>query len=229
MGLDVPNRNGTREKGQPVAPRTGRHARPISPAGGALPDVLTGRSFERITAAGRAVAEAQARIRGTGADSDTVDGAFAVVRDSLREARESVREARRELVLVLSEWEQLSRRLQQPSRYPQAASPVVPDPPDLKLCPDPGMAQTPAEFMETLRQYRRWAGEPSFRAMEHVIAAQRGQHFAASTIHAALKRDELPSLPKVQAIIAACGGNATHQQVFTTAWRRLSLQPAPAK
>jgi hypothetical protein len=65
--------------------------------------------------------------------------------------------------------------------------------------------------------------------MEHVITAQRGQHFAASTIHAALKRDELPSLHKVQAIIAACGGTEAHQQMFTTAWRRLSLQSAPAE
>ena len=229
MGLDMPPRTGVREKGQSVAPRTGRHARPVSTAAGALPDVLTDRSFERIRAAGRAVADAHASIRSTAADSDAVDGAFAVVRDSLHEARETVREARRELVLVLNEWEQLSRRLQQPSRYPQAANPVVPDPPDLNLCPDPGIAQTPAEFVETLRQYRRWAGEPSFRAMEHVITAQRGQHFAASTIHAALKCDELPSLHKVQAIITACGGSETHQQMFTTAWRRLSLQSAPAE
>ena len=59
--------------------------------------------------------------------------------------------------------------------------------------------------------------------MEHVIKKQCGQHFAASTIHAALKADDLPSLPKIQAIITACGGSDTHQQMFTTAWRRLTM------
>jgi hypothetical protein len=119
------------------------------------------------------------------ADSDVVNGAFAMVRDSLNEARETVREARRELALVLGEWEQLNRRLRHPGRYPEAAAPVVPDPPGLNLCPDPATARTPADFMDTLRSYRKWAGDPSFRSMEHVIKNQCGQHFAASTIHAA--------------------------------------------
>jgi hypothetical protein len=100
---------------------------------------------------------------------------------------------------------------------------VVPDPPGENLCPDPAAAQTPAEFMDTLRRYRKWAGEPSFRVMEHVIKKQCGQHFAASTVHAALKGDDLPSLAKVRAIIAACGGSDAHQQMFTTAWRRLTM------
>jgi hypothetical protein len=223
MSLYSPPRNGLPGKGEPGTPRTGRHARPVSPPAGALSDVLRDRSLERIRAADRAIADAQARLRGTGADSDAVNGAFAVVRDSLSEARETVREARRELALVLNEWEQLHLRLQTPGRYPEVAAPVVPDPPGLNLCPDPGAAQTAAEFMDTLRKYRKWAGEPSFRVMEHVIRKQCGQHFAASTIHAALKSHDLPSLQKVQAIITACGGSDAHQQAFTTAWRRLTL------
>ena len=223
MGLYSPSRNEELGKGQSGAPRPGRHARPVSAPAGALSDVLRDRSLERIRAADRAIADAQARLRGTGADSDAVNGAFAVVRDSLSEARKTVREARRELALVLSEWEQLHRRLQNPSRYPEAAAPVIPDPPGLNLCPDPGAARTSAEFMDTLRKYRKWAGEPSFRVMEHVIRKQRGQHFAASTIHAALRSHDLPSLQKVQAIITACGGSDAHQQMFTTAWRQLAM------
>jgi hypothetical protein len=201
----------------------GRHARPLSPPAGALSDVLRDRSFERIRAADRAVADALARIRGTGADSDAVRGAFAVVRGSLREARETVREARRELALVIHEWERLNRELGQPSRYPEAAAPVVPDPPGRDLCPDPGGAHTPVQFIDTLRAYRKWAGSPSYRAMEHAIRNQPGRSFSASALHAALKGSSLPALPKVQAIIAACGGTEAHQQAFTTAWRHLAI------
>ena len=228
--LNVPSRNVLRERGEPARSRTGRHARPVSPPAGVLSDVLRDRSLDRIKAADRAIADAQARIRSTGADSDAINGAFAVARDSLDEALETVRDARRELALVLSEWEQLNRRLDSPGRYPGTPPPVVPDPPDVNLCPDPGAARTPAEFTGTLRKYRKWAGEPSFRAMEHVIKMQRGQRFAASTIHAALKGDELPSLQKVQAIITACGGSDCDQQMFTTAWRRLAMtQPGEAQ
>jgi hypothetical protein len=202
---------------------TGRHARPASPPASALSDVLRDRSLDRIKAADRAISDAQARLRSTGADSDAINGAFAVVRESLNEARETVREARRDLADLLSEWEQLNNRLRHPSRYPEAATSVVPDPPGADLCPDPAAARTPADFMDTLRRYRKWAGEPSMRYMEHVIKNQRGPHFAASTLHAALKGDTLPSLSKVQAIVTACGGSDAHQQMFTTAWRRLTM------
>jgi hypothetical protein len=225
MSLSPLSRNSVPGTVEHRAPRTGRHARPLSPPAGALSEVLRDRSFEKIRAAERAIADAYARIRGTSADSDAVNGAFAVAQDSLNEVRETVREARQELALVLAEWEQLNRRLQDPGRYPEAAAPVIPDAPGLNLCPDPGAARTPAQFMDTLRKYRKWAGEPSFRLMEHVIGKQCGQHFAASTIHAAFKGDDLPSLQKVQAVITACGGSDAHQQMFTTAWRRLTMPP----
>jgi hypothetical protein len=216
------SRNGGPGRDEPARPRAGRHARPVSPPAAALADVLRDRSLERIRAADRAIADVHARLRGTGADSDAVNGAFAIARDSLTEAGETVREARHELALVVQEWEQF-RRVQSPGRYPEAAAPVVPDLPGENLCPDPGAAQTPAEFMAVLRRYRKWAGEPSFRSMEHVIRKQCGQHFAASTLHAALKGDSLPSLPKVQAVVTACGGSDAHRQAFTAAWRRLAM------
>ena len=226
MDLYSSTRNGLSGKDKPGALRMGRHARPANPAAFALSDVLQDGSLDRIRAADRAISDAYARLCGTGADSDAVNGAFAVVRDSLNEVRETVSEARRELALVLSEWsewEQLHGQPRNPGRYPESAAPVVPDPPGENLCPDPSFAQTPAQFMETIRRYRKWAGEPSFRRMEHVIRKQCGQHFAASTIHAAFKGDDLPSLPKVQAIITACGGSEADKQMFTTAWRRLAM------
>jgi len=223
MSSGPPIGNGMPGKDLSGASPTGRHARPASPPAGALSDLLRDRSLDRIRAADRAITDAQSRLRGTAADSDTVNSAFALARDSLLEARETVREARRELALVLSEWEQLNNRLRNPSRYPGTATPVIPDQPGADLCPDPGSARTPAEYMDTLRRYRTWAGGPSLRAMEHVIKNNCGQHYSASTLHAALKARTLPTLPKVQAIITACGGTDEHQQMFTTAWRRLTL------
>jgi hypothetical protein len=183
--------------------------------------------MERIRAADRALKDAHDRLRATGADPDVIGAAFAIARDSLGEARESVRDAWRELVLVHHEWDLLNRRLENQGRYPGTAAPVVPDPPGQNLCPDPGIARTPAEFMHIFRTYRKWAGEPSYRVMENVMKNQCGQRFAASTIHAALKSDRLPTLPMVQAVIAACGGSDAHQQTFAAAWRRLAMsQPA---
>lgn len=225
MSRSSPSRSGGDVRDKLGAPRTGRHRGSLDPPTVALSDVLPDRSLERIRAADRAIVAAQAHLRGTGADSEAVTGAFILARDALNEARKAMREVRRELALALNEWEQLHRRLQNVGPYPEAAAPVVPDVPGLNLFPDPGRAQTPSEFMDRLRTYRKWAGEPSFRAMEHIIRKQRGQHFAASTINTALRSDDLPSLQKVQAIVTACGGSDAHQQMFTTAWRRLAMPP----
>jgi hypothetical protein len=158
-----------------------------------------------------------------GADSESVSTAFAIARDSLNEARDILREARKELILVHHEYDELSRRLANQGRYPVTVAPVVPDTPGLDLCPDPGTARTPAEFMGALRAYRLWAGKPSYRVMESIIKNQCSQHFASSTIHAVLTGDDLAALPLVQAVITACGGNDAHQQMFTSAWRRLTM------
>jgi hypothetical protein len=223
MDLPMSARNGGRSKDEPGVPRTGRHARPVSPSAGTLPDSSRDRSIERIRVADRALRDAHARLRAAGGDSEAISNAFAVARDSLNEAREIVRNIRKELVLVQHEWDQLNRRLANQGRYPATAAPVVPDTPGLNLCPDPGTAQTAAEFMETLRTYRIWAGKPSYRAMANVIKNQCSQHFASSTIHAALQSDDLPALQLVQAVITACGGSDAHQQMFTSAWRRLTM------
>ncbi|MCW2931512.1 MAG: hypothetical protein JWM19_2474, partial [Actinomycetia bacterium] len=100
-----------------------------------------------------------------------------------------------------------------------AARTAIPDLPGTDLCPDPGTARTPEEFMDALRGFRAWAGKPSFRAMERQCA----HRFAASTMCTALRADTLPSLDMVHAIVAGCGGSPRHVHAFATACRRLSL------
>jgi len=122
------------------------------------------------------------------------------------------------------EWDQAIQKQRNSGRYSDTATPAVPDAPGLNLCPDPDTAQTSAEFMDTLRMYRIWAGKPSYRTMEHQCA----RSFAASTIHAALKSNDLPNLKMVEAIVTACGGSDEHQQKFASAWRRLVMLPQDA-
>jgi transcriptional regulator with XRE-family HTH domain len=84
--------------------------------------------------------------------------------------------------------------------------------------PDPLAAETPADFIEALRQYRAWAGSPSWNAMANLT----GQALAPSTMHNAMQDDALPSLDAVRAIIIGCGGDEDDLRNFATAWRRLS-------
>lgn len=99
--------------------------------------------------------------------------------------------------------------------------PVLPDH-DVSLRPDPAQAQSPAEFMELLRQFRIWAGKPSYRNM-----AARDQRFTASALHAALGRDVLPARHgMVDAIVAGCGGSEEDRSMWATAWRRLAMRPS---
>jgi hypothetical protein len=179
-----------------------------------LTDNHRDRSAERIGAAERALADAHARLRSVGADPDAINTAFAIARDCLSEAWELTREARREFAMAHNGREQANAGHQE-----DAAGRVVPDAPGQDLCPDPSTVQTPAQYMATLKRFRVWAGEPSYREMEE----QCGGRFAASTIHAALKGDELPRLAMIQSIITACRGTDAHQQMFASAWRRLYM------
>jgi hypothetical protein len=83
------------------------------------------------------------------------------------------------------------------------------------LKPDPLTARTAAEFMEILRRYRAWSGDPSWRSM----AMRSGQVRVHSTMHAAMHSDLLPRLDLVRAVIAGCGGSHDDIRAFVTAWR----------
>jgi hypothetical protein len=85
--------------------------------------------------------------------------------------------------------------------------------------PDPGNAATPAELIVALRQFRLWAGNPSFRTM----AARCDQRAAASTMCTLLRAATIPArLEMVDAIVTGCGGSEEDRQRFATAWRRLA-------
>ena len=95
----------------------------------------------------------------------------------------------------------------------------VSDAPGFDLKPDPLAAQTRAELVAALRTYRVWSGEPSFRAM----ASRARQEASTSSMCTALKRDDLPPMRVVMAIIIGCGGSKEDQELYATAWRRLKL------
>lgn len=107
------------------------------------------------------------------------------------------------------------------SAHRREPEPVLPDH-DASLRPDPSSAGDPAAFMKLLRQFRIWAGNPSYRNM-----AARDQRFTASALHAALGRDVLPARhDMVDAVIAGCGGSEEDRSIWATAWRRLAMQPS---
>ncbi|SJZ41913.1 hypothetical protein SAMN02745673_00384 [Marinactinospora thermotolerans DSM 45154] len=94
---------------------------------------------------------------------------------------------------------------------------VVADLEGYDLRPDPLQASTPAEFVEAMRRYRRWAGQPSFQQMAHDC----GHLSSASSFHAMLGGNELPRYTLLNAFVIACGGDEAEFQRWATAWRRI--------
>jgi hypothetical protein len=86
------------------------------------------------------------------------------------------------------------------------------------LRPDPLTATTPPDFIEALRLYRAWSGQPSWRAM----AKRANQAVVHSTMHAAMNSDDLPKAEVVKAIVIGCGGGEEDLRQFMTAWRRIA-------
>jgi hypothetical protein len=98
--------------------------------------------------------------------------------------------------------------------------PPAQDAPGCDLRPDPGDARTQAELIEALRQFRTWAGNPSYRDMARACDGRP----AASTMCRLLRGKELPArLEVIDAIITACGGEEEDRKRFATAWRRLTM------
>src|ERR1017187_2083754 len=97
--------------------------------------------------------------------------------------------------------------------------PVISDAAGFNLCPDPLSAATAAEFMEALRLFRVWAGEPSFREMARAC----GNAVGISTMCTVLNGSELPTLRIMLAIVSACGASDEHQRAFATAWRKVRM------
>jgi hypothetical protein len=95
------------------------------------------------------------------------------------------------------------------------------------LRPDLGKVTTPGQLVLAMRQYRTWAGEPSYAEMARCI---RGAE-ARSTLQRAVRADhhpgELPRLAIVTAFIAGCGGRQAEQERWATCWRRLAKAGFP--
>jgi hypothetical protein len=90
--------------------------------------------------------------------------------------------------------------------------------------PDPETARTPAELMGTLREFRQWAGTPSYRLM-----AERSG-WGASTLNTIINSTELPDrLAKIDAVLTGCGAGKKDHERFASAWRRLSMPGTPAR
>lgn len=127
--------------------------------------------------------------------------------------------------------EQIADQLAHPDRTPgrhrstvstvstvgTAISQQIGDAAGFDLKPDPLQATTPAEFIEALRQYKFWSGDPSWRSM----AKRAGQAVVHSTMYAAMNGDTLPKLDVVKAIIIGCGGGEDDLSSFASAWRRI--------
>lgn len=120
----------------------------------------------------------------------------------------NVRRELRKLEELLAAFEQAGR---QPGRH-RAGS----DESDRK--PDPSAAQSAAEYVTVLRQYRAWSGDLPWRE----IAARAKQNRVHSTIYNAMRRDALPTLAVVKAIVIGCGGSEDDLLAFTAAWHRIS-------
>jgi hypothetical protein len=95
-------------------------------------------------------------------------------------------------------------------------------PPKSDLEPNPLAAATAAEFVEVLRQYKAWNGNPSWRSM----AARANQTVVFSTMYSALNSDALPKFEVMKAIIIGCGGGEKDLEEFTAAWRRIDRHSA---
>lgn len=126
----------------------------------------------------------------------------------------------------------MERRLPRPATRPKVgpgAGPKVRKRPSLlsdEFEPNPGHAATPKEFVALLRAFWEWSGGHSVRD----LAAWSGGACSRTTVpdllaEAPRKRPSV-TLPYVQGLIRACGGDDYQVQHWTTAWRRLYLPSA---
>jgi hypothetical protein len=90
------------------------------------------------------------------------------------------------------------------------------------LEPNPLAATTPAEFVEVLRHYREWNGNPSWRNM----AIRAHQLVSHSTMQKAVSTDSLPKFVVVEAIVRGCDGSDDDLKEFNLAYQRIEKQSA---
>lgn len=169
------------------------------------------------------LAEAERRLSRV---TELLSAGHALSKEPVLEARGAVEGAERRLAELRTERAHLIERVSRARSTAAAASAAMPilavgDAAGHDLRPNPLRARTTTELMETLRQFRTWAGEPSYKTM----AGQCGGRAGASTMNIALRKDTLPKLPLMLAIVAGCGGSEEDEKQYATAWRQIQLGP----
>lgn len=137
-----------------------------------------------------------------------------------RETHENQRVTREQALLQEQE---LLRRYTKAKRE-SAAKTAIPDAPGHDCKPDPLDADSPEEFVDTMRRYRAWAGNPSLRAM----ARRCNQRFSHSTFANFLKASTLPEFDMVDAFVTALGGTEEDKSRWISAWRSFTIVPQEA-
>jgi len=178
---------------------------------------------------------------GAGAFSGEFTSALAAIRGEIAMYRNREERAQRARAIADGVVADLAERAQAPAPTlaepsPRPAQPggrraavaylrprrVIDDADGYDLRPNPLSARTEAELMATLRRFRLWAGEPSYRQISQV--ARKGRlKVGVSTLCTALNSDTLPSLAVMLAAVTGCGGDGEDQRRFATAWRTLRL------
>jgi hypothetical protein len=92
------------------------------------------------------------------------------------------------------------------------------DAPGYDLKPDLDAVRTFADLTAALRDFRVWAGEPSYRKM----AADCGQLLSSTAIYRALHSDRPITATAVQAVIRGCGGTEDDEARFVRVWMRVN-------
>ncbi|GAB2452163.1 hypothetical protein [Streptosporangium sandarakinum] len=97
---------------------------------------------------------------------------------------------------------------------------AIADAPGHDCKPNPLDARSQEEFVDTMRRYRIWAGNPSLREM----ARRCGQQFSHATFRNVLNAQTVPlRLDMVEAFVAALGGTAEDKIRWATAWRSFTV------
>ncbi|HET9970341.1 MAG TPA: hypothetical protein VFQ68_19060 [Streptosporangiaceae bacterium] len=134
-------------------------------------------------------------------------------KDRASQVTAALAQAREDLALTRAREAALAERVRTRQAVPDAGG-------HDGLRPDPLSAGTAAELIGVLRQFRTWAGNPSYRDM----ALRSGQRAGASTMCTLLGGTELPGrLEVIDAIVEGCGGTDEDRQRFATAWRKLAM------
>lgn len=144
----------------------------------------------------------------------------ALRKESMRRDREAREREERELKQRREQ--EIARLLMQKKAEQESTVLVktaIPDAPGHDCKPDPLNAGSPEEFVDTMRRYRIWAGNPSLREM----ARRCGQRFSHATFRNALNAPTLPGFDMVETLVTVLGGTAEDKSRWVTAWRSFTV------